>query len=228
MCFSPTASFGASVVLGGIGVASIASSRTVPQKVLSGIPILFALQQFTEGVLWLALQRSDWSQWQTIATYGFLVFAQMVWPVYVPLSMLLFEQEARRRKIIGVLTVIGVLLASYVGVCMYHYPVSAVADHHHIRYVLEFPLARKWSYGLFYFIPTILAPLVSTTKSLRWLGYLFLGSWVMVRILFAMWVISVWCFFGAIISLVVLFIVLRLNGHLERWYKPVDNRKASI
>ena len=55
MCFSAEASFGASAILLTIGVISLNKSVNVPQKVLSCIPFIFGVQQFSEGILWLSL-----------------------------------------------------------------------------------------------------------------------------------------------------------------------------
>jgi hypothetical protein len=207
MCFSPIASFGASVVLTATGVAALTNSRTLPQRALSGVPFLFALQQFAEGILWLSLTDPRWSECQNAATYSFLIFAQVIWPAYVPLCILLFERNERRKKLVSVLTIAGFLFSLYAAFALYSYPVSAEVAEHHIKYHLEFELSQKWYYGLLYFVPTILAPLASSVKRLRWLGYLFLGSYIVARLLFHFWVISVWCFFGAIISLLVVYLV---------------------
>lgn len=211
MCFSPVASFSAGVVLCAAGVVSLVRSRTPAQRVLSGIPLIFAVQQFAEGVLWLALSDLAWAHLQLAAMYAFLVFAQMVWPVYLPFAILLFETQPARRKAIRILCISGLLFAAYIGFCLYYYPVGVAADQHHIRYDLGFALAHKWYYGLLYFIPTILAPLISGVKKLHWLGYLFLGSYIVTRLLFHYYVVSVWCFFGAVISLLVLYIVVSLT-----------------
>jgi hypothetical protein len=211
MCFSPVASFGASVVLSGIGIVAMAKARTVPEKFLSGIPVLFAIQQCLEGTLWLALSNPDWAQWQWPTTFGFLLFAQVVWPIYMPIAMLLFEDDPLRKRILTFCTISGFALGTYLVFCLLHYPISASANEHHIRYDLGFALARKWYYGLLYFVPTIVSSLFSSTRRLRWLGYLFLASYIAARLLFQHFVVSVWCFFGAIISIVVLVIVLKLR-----------------
>lgn len=211
MCFSPSVSFGAGIVLSAVGVASIGRSRTVPQRALSVIPMLFAIQQFSEGVVWLSLLQPAWAHWHMTATYAFLIFAQMVWPVYVPLSMYLFEQDKKRKTIILITLFAGILLATYIGVALFLYPPVAVIGMHHIQYKLSFALANQWYYGVLYFIPTILSSVISSNKSLRWLGYLFLASYIFTRLLFHLYVISVWCFFGAVISIYVLAVIVNLN-----------------
>jgi hypothetical protein len=211
MCFSSAASFGAAIVLGATGIACMSRARTAPQRVLAGIPLVFALQQFTEGILWLSLLQAEWAQWKDGTTHGFLVFAQAVWPVYIPLAMYLFEQNSSRKKLIGVLAGAGVIFSAYAIFCLFYYPVSAIAEQHHIRYQLGYSLSQKWYYGLLYFIPTIVAPLMTSERILHWLGWLFLASYIVARLLFHFYVISVWCFFGAIISFVILAMILRLN-----------------
>ncbi len=207
MCFSPAASFSSAAILSVAGTVSLASSRTAPQRILSGIPLVFAMQQATEGVLWLALKLPGWATWQTSATYAFLVFAQMVWPVYIPLAMLAYEQVPWRKKIITALLLIGIGLSAYIGYCLYRNPVSAVPADHHIRYDQGFPLAYAWYYGLLYFLPTVLSSVISGTKRLRWLGYLFLISYVVARTLFHYYEISVWCFFGSVISFIIVLLI---------------------
>jgi len=173
MCFSASASFGASAVLSVAGVASFVYSRTLPQKALAGIPVIFAIQQFTEGIVWMSLMHAEWAQWERTATYAFLFFAQMAWPVYIPFAMLCCEREKIRRKVMSVLLLAGITLSAYIGYCLWNYSVVAVISMHHIRYDLGFALAHKWYYGLLYFLPTIVSPIVSSIKRLHWLGYLF-------------------------------------------------------
>ena len=211
MCFSPSVSFGAGIVLSATGITALSFSRTTPQRILSAIPLLFALQQITEGFVWLSLQDAAWAHWQLAATYLFLIFAQIVWPIYVPFSMLLFERNKIRRNAISIMLVAGIALGTYIGISLWMYPPVATIGMSHIHYELPFSLAHKWYYGLLYFIPTILSSLISSQNKLRWLGYLFFISYVFTRLLLHYYVISVWCFFGAAISIVILVIILNLR-----------------
>ncbi len=176
---------------------------------MAGIPFVFAIQQCVEGVLWMSLLHPAWHRWEGAATYLFQVFAQVVWPVYIPLSILFFENSRSRQRMIFLLFLFGVGLSACTCYYLYQYPVQAIAEHHHIRYEPGFPLAQKWYYGLLYFLPTILAPILSSVRHIRWLGYLFLFSYAVSRVLFHFYEISVWCFFGALISAMVLFIITR-------------------
>lgn len=209
MCFSATASFSSGVLLAATAIAAFTKAKNTSQKVLAAIPLIFSLQQFTEGVLWLSLMHYQWQHWRAATTHIFLIFAQAVWPVYIPLSMLLFERIRSRRRIILFLLLTGLALSLYTVYALWWYPQYAFVERHHIRYVQQFALAHQWYYGLLYFLPTIAAPIISSKKDVRWLGYLFLISYAATRLLFHFYEISVWCFFGALISFIVLGIINR-------------------
>ena len=55
MCFSATANFAGSAVLGAIGVATIAEVKHRRELLFASLPCLFALHQFTEGFVWLGI-----------------------------------------------------------------------------------------------------------------------------------------------------------------------------
>jgi heme A synthase len=55
VCFSASANFAGSAVLGAIGVATIAEVKHRRELLFAAMPGLFALHQFTEGFVWLGL-----------------------------------------------------------------------------------------------------------------------------------------------------------------------------
>src|SRR5690349_25018906 len=134
MCFSASASFGAGIILGVIGVVTLKKAKNFPQRLLAAIPLIFSIQQFSEGVLWLALMNSHYAGWQQSATYIFLVFAYMVWPVWIPLTIMLLEKNKKRRKLLQVLFITGIFISVYIAFCMLSYSVKAVVFNYHIHY----------------------------------------------------------------------------------------------
>ncbi|MGL4543652.1 MAG: DUF6629 family protein, partial [Polymorphobacter sp.] len=56
MCFSATASFVASGVIGTVGVATLRHVREPRTLLFALLPMLFAAHQFTEGWVWLGLE----------------------------------------------------------------------------------------------------------------------------------------------------------------------------
>lgn len=208
MCFSAEASFGAGTILLGIGIASLYKAESAPHKVLACIPLLFSIQQFDEGILWLSFTNAAYAHWRQLSTYFFLVFAQVIWPVFVPVTMLLLEKDPARKKVLQITTAAGILLAAYLIYCLFSYNVTAIVSNHHIRYGFASPYAHTWYSGLLYFIPTVLSPLVSTNRKLQLIGVVLLLSYLVARVFFGEYLVSVWCYFAAIISAIVLFVVI--------------------
>jgi hypothetical protein len=207
MCFSAGASFTSGAVLATIGAVALKSVRKPSQRMFAFIPILFAIQQITEGCLWLSLSGNASALWQPTATFIFLSIAQIAWPIWVPLSILLFEKEKSRKKILKVMTAIGILVGGSIAYCLFFYPVHSRIEEHHILYELDFPLATKIYGGAFYFIATVLPPFVSSAKLMKALAFLILISYIITAIFYENYVISVWCFFAAIMSAVVYLVV---------------------
>lgn len=209
MCFSPTASFGSAAVLLIIGGVCIKNSETGPQKLLSSIPLMLSLQQTFEGIVWISFLNPEYSEWGKSATYGFLIFAQIVWPFFIPFSIMLLEKEQKRRKILLFLTIIGSVQALILGYGMLMYSVSSEILHSHIRYNLDFPPANRWFGGALYIIATGVSPFISSIRRLRFVGVIILCSYLFTRILYGQNVISVWCYFAALISFVILAVILQ-------------------
>jgi hypothetical protein len=211
MCFSAPASFIASAGLMVIGTIAIRKSKTTPQRILAAMPIVFAVQQLSEGILWLSLSQPAYSTWYTPAMYVFLFFAQIVWPTYVPLSILLLEEKPQRKKILTLFLTTGLLISGYFLYCLFFYKVSATITNHHIYYDLRFPLANKWLGGLLYIVAAVFSPFFSGQRPLRWVGVILLVAYLFSRIVYADYIVSIWCFFAAILSVVILAIIHKLN-----------------
>lgn len=205
MCFSSEASFAAGTVLLGVGIVSMYKAASAPHKVLACIPLLFSIQQFDEGVLWLSFSNPAYLPWHQLSIQIFLAFAHVIWPVFLPFSVLLLEKAPWRRKIMRVTLGVGILLSVYFLYCLLRYDAAAVVKGHHIRYDFTYPYARGWYSGLLYFIPTILTPIVSTNPRMQLIGWLLLVSYAIARFFFGEYIVSVWCYFAVVISLVVLW-----------------------
>ncbi len=213
MCFSAEASFSASVVLGIAGVLTVKKVKEPSQLAFACIPFLFGFQQLTEGVLWLSLTHKELSFLQPFSTYLFLIIAQIVWPTWVPLSILLLEKNEKHKKTLHFILGIGVGLSIYLTYCYLFYDVRAEISSHHIKYDLDFPHTKHllWLTALFYFIPTVVSAFVSSVKRMHFLGTTILISCVFTKLFTTTYFISIWCFFAAIISVLVLLIIIGLN-----------------
>lgn len=215
MCFSVEASFGAGIVLSAIGVASIKKVQSPSQIVFASIPLIFSVQQITEGFLWLALSNPIYASLQQVTTYTFLLIAQIVWPVWVPLAILLAEKEDKRKTIQKLLVIVGVLLSSYMAYCLFSYNVQAKIIGYHISYEQNYPLALTLAGGVFYFIATIVPPFFSTIKRMWLLGLAILISYIITIAFYENYFVSVWCFFASVISILV-FVIMNEIKKLDK------------
>jgi hypothetical protein len=208
MCFSPAASFTASAILLSAGTASIRSVRYPVQKLFASIPLVFGFQQLTEGMLWMALRHAEFAEWRQLCTYIFVIAGQLVWPILVPIAILLMEKEPGRKFILKIFWVIGIIIFLYLLNNILFHPVYARIAGHHIDYEFDFPHSHnKLLSNIMYFIPTVGAHLISSNKKIRLMGLMIFISLIISRIFYIQYTFSVWCFFSAAISVMVYIII---------------------
>lgn len=209
MCFSTTASFVSGVLLTTIGVASIKKTQNHSQILFASIPFIFAIQQFSEGFVWLSLLNSTNHVWQQLATYCFLLFAIVIWPAWVPISMFFIEKNRKRKIILGVFFAMGLLFSLLSSVYLIFYNAEAQMTAYHIHYELEIHDYAKLLIGILYLIPTVMSNFISSVKGVFTMGIFVLVSYFISKLFFNDYVISVWCFFSALISITIYFILVK-------------------
>lgn len=211
MCFSASASFTISAILLVGGVVALRKVKEPSQIAFASLPFLFAIQQFSEGFVWLSLTNPEYANYNFLSTFVFVFFAQVIWPALVPFSIMLLEKNKVRKKIMMVFFVIGGLLTIYLANRLFTTPVYSETKKLHIMYHFGYPLPRFTYSGVFYFLATVIPALISTSKSMIYFGLAILLSFVTSLLFFEFHVISVWCFFAAIISLLIIKIIGDLN-----------------
>lgn len=209
MCFSASASFSAGVVLGTIGAIAITKIQKPSQAPFASIPILFAIHQVSEGFVWMGLPEDK--PWVDVPVYFYLVFAQVIWPAWVPFTFYKLEEDQSRKKMLRIFLGIGIAVALYLSYCLIAYDIEAEIHEGHIQYTLDFPETMVWLSGVLYFIPIMFSPFVSSISKMAYLGGGLFITFILAQIFFEDQFISVWCFFAAILSVVVLQLMLRIN-----------------
>lgn len=213
MCFSAEASFGASALLGTVGYFSVRKIKTKEQRLFASIPLLFSFQQFTEGCLWIAFE-NNYPLLQSISTYVFLVIAQVIWPTFVPYAIILLEREEKRKKLLNILLLLGGIASVYLAYGMGVNEVRAEVDCYHIHYDLHFPYANPWTIVFFYVLPTVASLFISSVKNMKLMGILVVITLVASYVFYTKYALSVWCFFAAFMSSVILLILSGMNKQL--------------
>lgn len=208
MCFSTSASFGAGVVLSTIGVITFKKVEAKSQLVFASIPFIFAVQQISEGFLWLALSDPNYAFLEKFTSHSFIFFAQVVWPIFVPLGVFLLNKEDKIQKLF---LAVGIVISLYLAFSLFTYGIQAKIDQHHILYMHKNPM-KIWHIGsVFYFMATILPLLFSRIKGMKVLGLTILLSYLLAFLIYKRHFLSVWCFFSSLISIIILLIIVRVN-----------------
>ena len=208
MCFSMTASFGSGVVLGAIGVVTLKITKKPAHLVFAAVPILFAIQQISEGFVWLTLQNPDYAKWQSIPIHIFMVFAHIVWPFWITLAALLFEEKKGiRKEILSVLFGLAILLSASEIYYMTIIPITAEVSGHHVKYLFDYPETYVTITNIVYGLVTIVPCFLSSVKRMWLLGICFTVSVAFSALFYQAFLLSVWCFFAAILSLIIYSII---------------------
>ena len=208
MCFSAGASFAGGVVITAIGVATMIKVHRPSQIVFASIPLFFGFQQFVEGFLWYILQHPEYAQYQNVVTHTFMIMAQVFWPMMIPLAVLFMETNRKKKKIIWFLLGAGILVSVFYAFCLLSYSVIPEISGYHIYYdVQQNPKTLSFIAFLLYLITSITPLFLSSIKRTHMLGILMSISCLVTIIFFTQYLTSVWCFFAALISAVIFWIL---------------------
>jgi len=198
MCFSAAASFTSGIALGGIGTTALIRNKEKKLIPLASIPLLFGIQQIFEGFVWSSAATSQCHQ---ISMYGFLTFALVFWPFYAPLAFFLAENNIKRKKILLGLFALGTIVSIYFLGVLFTEKISSAVTSNSIQYILDAPLVEFFT--LIYFIATCTSAVLSSHRKLSIFGIFLTISLATALYFYFITFTSVWCFFAAILSLII-------------------------
>ena len=200
MCFSATASFAAGTCLLGVGALTLKQPRRPRELAFAAIPLLFAIQQLSEGVIWLTFQpEASWLHGAMTQVYSFM--SHVLWPIYIPVAVLLIEPPGPRHRALAALVGIGVAVGAFLLYHLVDYPVVSRLTGQHIEYLS--PPHFLATASTLYLVSTTFSLMLSTHQKARIFGALALLSFAAAYGFYTAWFISVWCFFSALLSTVV-------------------------
>jgi hypothetical protein len=211
MCFSAGGSFTLSGVLAAVGVASVVRNSSKEHAMLAAVPLVFAAQQFAEGMVWTTFRNAGAETAHQAAVMAFIAIAMAVWPIWAPLSLRLAERDRTAKRVLAALLGLG-SIAAVVSVLLLlrRHPVAEIAGHS-IRYEYPHSTNAVLSVGMLagYIAPTIGPFFVSTMRAARMIGSTLVVSLALSIVVEREALASVWCFFAAILSVQILFALKR-------------------
>ena len=203
MCFYASASFVTAGITGAIGVVALTRVNAPRELPFAATPLLFALQQGIEGMLWLNLPVAPGGgSLSTALTFLYLFFAEAFWPLYAPIAAWLIEPSEHRRHLMVVCLGVGAGVGSYLLWWLLGHPHLATILDGHIVYVTEYQ--HPVAVGVAYLAATGLPLLLSSQRTVVVLGAIVLAGLLVAYTFYWEAFVSVWCFFAAAASVAIL------------------------
>lgn len=211
MCFSAEASFTAAAILVVAGFITLKFAKQKRLIPLALLPFFFAFQQFNEGILWVYLPTAP-DSWQVfVSSRIFLFFAYLFWPIYLPFALFVGEVFYMRKLWIGLIFLLGLMESVYFLTNPDGVPVSVSILNHSIQYLPNSGFFR-WTYVAIILVPCF----ISSIKGIKVFGGAILLAFVVSEIFYTLNYVSVWCFFSALLSILICWILWQEGRYLKK------------
>jgi hypothetical protein len=202
MCFSAEANFVGSTILAGIGILTLAKVKHRRELLFAALPTLFAIHQFIEGFVWLGLQGHLSSNVAHNMGAAFMLYAQGLLPFLLPMSVWLFEPDAKSRKRMLPFVVIGWATSLYILWGLTAYPTDIYIRSNSIVY--ENPATNNTIVAVFYVIATCGSLFFSKVRDMVVFGTANMAILLVVMAVKRYAFTSLWCAYAAVASVIIL------------------------
>lgn len=219
MCFSSGASFAVASVLLPAGISSVRYCLDHDRRELVPLavsPVLFALQQGLEGLVWLGLDTGSGGTLVREASLGYLFFAYAFWLAWIPWCALCLgrhELGSPRRWLHQAILILGMAVGIGLWLPLLLDPglIRPAVVEGSIAYNTTL-VAQDWislEVGSTIYAAIITVPLLlSRSAGLRWFAALIVLAFLVTHAFYPFALTSVWCYFSAVFS-VFLYWILR-------------------
>ncbi len=202
MCFSATANFVGSGVLGAVGVVTLTRVKHRREVLFASLPVLFAIHQFIEGFVWLGLDGILSPAVAHDMGAAFMLYAQGLLPFLLPLSVLLFEPNKTSRRRMLPFLVVGGGTTLYILWALTAFPLELYIKGNSIVYINQ--ATNNTAVAFLYVIATCGSLFFSKIRMMVIFGaanlVILLAVMVFKRYAFT----SLWCAYAAVASLIIL------------------------
>ncbi len=202
MCFSATANFVGSGVLGAIGVVTLTKVKHRRELLFASLPLLFAIHQFIEGFVWLGLDGILSPIVAHDMGAAFMLYAQGLLPFLLPLSVLLFEPDAKSRRRMLPFLVLGGATTLYILWALTAYPLQLYIRGNSIVYINQ--ATNNTAVALLYVIATCGSLFCSKIRMMVIFGAANLIILLIVMEYKRYAFTSLWCAYAAVASAIIL------------------------
>ena len=229
MCFSTTASFTAGFTLIPIGFFGLflAGKKDENYYYLAAIPIFFGLQQCVEGLIWWLLNGEQTTTAQSLA-YIYLFFAYSFWPLYLASAVYRIEPILFRKQIIRIFMIVGGMggIITYFILILFAQVFTVQITNQCINYDVHpssfFNVPLVFPYAFILITPYML----SSLKKMRIISMVSWAALAVTYVQYAYAYVSVWCFFQAVLSVYIIYVVYMLPVMAN--VDPTARREACV
>src|ERR1700744_5528253 len=202
MCFSAVANFVGSGVLGTIGVVTLTKVKHRRELLFASLPVLFAVHQFIEGFVWLGLDGVLSPAVTHNMGAAFMLYAQGLLPFLLPLSVLLFEPDAKSRRRMLPFLVLGGGTTLYMLWALTAYSLQLYVQGNSIVYIN--PATNNTAVAVLYVIATCGSLFFSKVRDMVIFGAANLLILLVVMAVKRYAFTSLWCAYAAVASVIIL------------------------
>lgn len=169
------------------------------------IPILFSIQQFIEGTIWQSLAAGQSAE---MATYAYLAFVYILWPSWPALAITQMTTKASEKMNLRLPLMAGIITSCLAIACLYVAQPQAIISCSHISYSTDLPQWLWLPATALYLFATLAPFFISSIAHIWIMGVVLALSYIATVLFYQMAIISVWCFFVALLSIFI-FIILK-------------------
>src|SRR5277367_1966113 len=216
MCFSATANFVGSGVLGTVGIVALTKVKHRRELLFAALPALFAIHQFIEGFVWLGLDGILSPAVAHDMGAAFMLYAQGLLPFLLPLSVFLFEPDGKGRRRMVPFLVLGGATTLYILWALTAYPLELYVRGNSIVYINQ--ATNNTTIAILYVIATCGTLFFSQVRAMVLFGaanlVILLAVMAFKRYAFT----SLWCAYAAVASVIILAYFWKSSGNRPLLY----------
>jgi len=207
--------FAGSAVLGAAGVATLTKVKHRRELLFAAMPVLFAIHQLIEGFVWLGLDGVLSPAIAHNMGAAFMLYAQGLLPLLAPLSVFLFEPNARSRRRMLPFVVLGGAVALYILWALTAFPLQLYIQKNSIVYMNQ--ATNNTIVALLYVVVTCGSLFFSQIRMMVAFGAANLAILLIVMAVKRYAFTSVWCAYAAAASVIIL--AYFWSSHEERPFR---------
>ena len=214
MCYSPEADVIAGLVVGAIGIDTVRRVDDRRYLALASVPIVLGAHQLIEAVAWWGLRGQVPAEAGVTAATTYLVLAVGVVPFLVPLAVMRAEPDAAQRRRMMPFVVLGGVIGTIMLGALATNGHTASIGGRYLEYVVAIPAGGVLT-GL-YFLAVAMPLLMSSHRGLFIFGMVNVPAFVLLSLLLSEGLISLWCVWAAVSSVVVARTIRETSRHGNR------------